>query len=258
MAIQGNVDRLTDFAAELVALKPEVIVVSLGEVALAVKRATSTIPIVMANVADPVAAGLVESLERPGANITGVSRQTSDVIGKQLQLLKELVPANKRLGVLLNPSDRMHSVVAGIVKDKADSLGVQVNVLSPGTTAEIDGAFRTLRSERAGAVLVNDGGVLFLSRAQIAEAALRDRLPSMFSYREPVEMGGLMSYGSSSVANYKRAAYFVNRILKGAKPADLPIEQSAKFEFVINLKTAKALGIAIPPAMLMRADETLQ
>ena len=258
VAIQGNQERLVEMATELVKLHPEAIVVSLAEVALVAKQATSTIPIVMANVADPVAAGLVASLARPGGNVTGVSRQTPEIVAKQIQLLREAFPRTTRIGVLLNTTDRLHQVIAGVAEDTARPLGMQVNTLVPNNAAEIEGAFSTLRGERVGALLVGDGGVLFLTRAQIVELALRDRVPTMFGYREIVNLGGLMSYGASSVTNYRRAAYFVDRILKGAKPADLPVEQSAKFELVINLKTAKALGVTIPQAILLRADDVIQ
>ena len=258
MALQGNQERLVELATELVKLRPEVIVVSLTEVALAAKQATSTIPIVMANAADPVAAGLVASLARPGGNVTGVSRQSPEIVAKQIQLLKEAFPRTTRIGVMLNNTDRLQKVIAGAVEETARSLGMQVNIVSPNAATEIESAFATLRAERVGAVLVGDGGVLFLTRTQIADLALRDRIPSMFGYREPVNAGGLMSYGASSVANYRRAAYFVDRLLKGAKPADLPVEQPAKFELVINLKTAKALGITLPQAILLRADDVIQ
>jgi putative ABC transport system substrate-binding protein len=258
VALQGNQERLVEMATELVKLRPEVIVVSLAEVALAAKQATGTIPIVMANVADPVAAGLVASLARPGGNVTGVSRQSPEIVAKQIQLLKEAFPRTTRIGVMLNNTDRLHAVIAGVVEETAKSLGMQVSIVSPNTATEIEGAFSTLRAERVSAVLVGDGGVLFLTRAQIPDLALRDRIPSMFGYREIANLGGLMSYGASSLANYRRAAYFVDRILKGAKPADLPVEQSAKFELVINLKTAKALGITLPQAILLRADEVIQ
>lgn len=258
VALQGNQERLVEMATELVKLRAEVIVVSLAEVALAAKQVTGTIPIVMANVADPVAAGLVASLARPGGNVTGVSRQSPEIVAKQIQLLKEVFPKTTRIGVMLNNTDRLHNVIAGVVEETAKSLGMQVSIVSPNTATEIEGAFSTLRADRVGAVLVGDGGVIFLARTQIVDLALRDRVPSMFGYREIVNGGGLMSYGASSLANYRRAAYFVDRILKGAKPADLPIEQSAKFELAVNLKTARALGITFPQAILLRADEVIQ
>jgi putative ABC transport system substrate-binding protein len=256
LAIQGNVDRLTELAAELVKLNPDVLVVSLTEVATVARKATSTIPIVMANAADPVAAGLVASLARPGGNVTGVSRQTPELIAKQLQLLKETLPRTSRVGVLLNGSGRLDAAIAEVVKKSSESVGVRYSILTPASSSEIEQAFSTLHSDHADAVVVSGGGVFYLSRDQIANLALKHRM-SIYPYREAVSAGGLMSYGESNIANYRRAAYFVDRILKGAKPADLPVEQSAKFELVVNLKTAKAIGIAIPPSILARADEVV-
>jgi putative ABC transport system substrate-binding protein len=258
VAIQGNVDRLKELAAELVALRPDVFVVSLSEVALVAKNATSTIPIVMANAADPVAAGLVASLAHPGGNVTGVSRQTPQLVAKQLQLLKEILPRTSRVGLLLSRSGRLESAIVEAAQRTAASLGMQISAVTATTTAEIEQAFSNLRSLRADAVVVSPGGVFYLSRAQIADLALKHRLASIFGYREAVAAGGLMSYGENSSANYHRAAYFVDKILKGAKPADLPVEQPVKFEFVINRKTAKALGVAIPQTLLVRADELVE
>jgi putative ABC transport system substrate-binding protein len=257
-SIQGNRDSLDDMAAELVRLKPDVIVVSLTEVAVAVRNATGTIPIVMANVGDPVAAGLVASLAHPGGNVTGVGRETPELISKQLQLLNEVLPKAARVGVLMNPTDRLRSANLDVIGKTAEALGIQVEILGPGSIADIEDAFATLRKARAAAVLVGGGGVFFLTRHEITDLALRSRLPSMASFREFVEIGGLMSYGANSVANYRRAAFFVDRILKGTRPADLPVEQPTKYEFVVNLKTAKALGISIPPAVLLRADEVIR
>ena len=259
VAIDGNIDRLKELAAELVRLKPEVLVASLTEVALVAKGATSTIPIVMANASDPVAAGLVASLAHPGGNVTGVARQTPDLIAKQLQLLKEALPRTSRVGVLLSKSSgRLESAIVEAVNRTAASLGMQISFVMATTTLEIEQAFSTLRSVRADALVVSGGGVFYLTRAEIADLARKHRLPSVYSYREAVTAGGLMSYGENSAANYRRAAYFVDKILKGANPADLPVEQSAKFEFTINLKTAKALGIAIPQTLIVRADELVE
>ena len=257
VAVEGNLDRLAELAAELVRLRPDVLVVSLTEVAIAAQQATTTIPIVMANVADPVAAGLVQTLSRPGGNVTGVSRQTPEIVAKQIQLMKEVLPRAARVGLLLNTTERLRQGAVRTVKDTADSLGVRSTVLTPSTTAEIDAAFARLRAEQADAVLVLGGGVFFLTRVRIAELALGTRLASMFEFREAVHAGGLMSYGASSAANYHRAAYFVDRILKGAKPAELPVEQPSTFELVVNLRTARSLGITIPQAILLRADEVI-
>ncbi len=259
LALQGRPELFPRFASELVAMKPEMIVVSVVEAALAVKAATSTIPIVTVSVSDPVAAGLVSSLARPGGNVTGLMRETRDLIGKNLQLLKETLPGTERIGVLVNPADPVKSMMEADAKEAAKALGVQLNFweAEAGST-EIETAFSTLHAERMGAVLVLGGAGFYLDRKHIAELALKNRLPSMFQNREFVEAGGLLSYAPNTAANYRRAAYFVDKILKGAKPADLPVEEPSKFELMINLKTAKALGLTIPQSVLLRADEVIQ
>jgi putative ABC transport system substrate-binding protein len=255
--LQGQLDRMAQLAAELVQLKPDVLVVSVTEAALAARNATRTIPIVMVSVPDPVAAGLVSSLARPGGNVTGLSRQTDELIGKNFQLLKETLPQTARVGVLANPTDPLHSVLVGNVKEAAKSLGVEISIVEAAPT-ELELAFSTMHTNRVGAVLVLGGGAFYLNRTQIVGLALRNNLPSAFLNREFVEAGGLLSYAPSTIANYQRAAVFVDKILRGAKPADLPIEQPTKFELVINLKTAKALGLTIPPSLLARADEVIE
>ncbi len=258
VALQGHPELFPRLAAELVRLKPDVLVVSVTEAALAARNATSTIPIVMVSVADPVAAGLVTSLARPGGNVTGLSRQTRDLIGKTLQLLKEALPEATRFALLVNPSDPLGSTMEGDARDAAKVLGVQLQIVEARPPAELDGAFSTMRADRAGAVLVVGGAGFYLDRAHIAGLALRNRLPSVFQNREFVEAGGLLSYAPSTAANYRRAAVFVDKILKGAKPADLPIEQPTKFELVINLKTARALGLTIPQSVLVQADKVIE
>jgi ABC-type uncharacterized transport system substrate-binding protein len=257
VALQGHPELFPRLAAELVGLKPEVLVVSVTEAALAAKAATSAIPIVMVSVPDPVAAGLISSLARPGGNVTGLTRETRELVGKNLELLREALPGTGRIGVLVNPTDPLESAMVTDAKDAAKTLGVQLKIVEAGTT-EIESAFSTLHTERMGAVLVLGGAGFYLSRAQIVGLALKDRLPSMFQNREFVEAGGLLSYAPSTVANYRRAAEFVDKILKGAKPADLPVEQPTKFELVVNLKTAKALGLTIPPSLLLRADQVIE
>jgi putative tryptophan/tyrosine transport system substrate-binding protein len=258
VALQGDVEQLSRLADELVRLEPDVLVVSVVEAALAAKRATTSIPIVMVNVADPVGAGLVASLARPGGNITGLSRQGPDLVGKQFQILKEALPRTARVGVLVNPTEPLHALVGKLAQAAAASLDMEATVLEPHAPAELEGAFAALRADRVGAVLVGGGGSYYLSRAVIAELALRGRLPSMFQNRESAEAGGLMSYAANTVANYRRAAFFVDRIFHGAKPAELPIEQPTKFELIVNLKTAKALGVSIPRSVLLRADVVIQ
>ena len=256
--LQGSPGRMDQLAAELVQLTPAVLVVSVTEAALAAKRATSTIPIVMVSVSDPVAAGLVSSLGRPGGNVTGLTRQTPALIGKNLQLLKEAIPKTTLVGVLANPTDPLHSVMVEEVKEAAKSLGVQVSIVQARPPTELGGAFSTFRNNRASAALVLGGGAFYLNRSQIVGLALTHRLPSMFQAREFVAAGGLLSYAPSTTANYRRAAFFVDRILKGTKPGDLPVEQPTQFELVINLKTARALDLTISPSLLARADTVIE
>jgi putative ABC transport system substrate-binding protein len=258
VALQGHPELFPRLAAELVRLKPDVLVVSVTEAALAAKKATSTIPIVMVSVPDPVGAGLVSSLARPGGNVTGLSRQTRDIIGKTFQLLKEALPETSRVDLLANPTDPLSSAMVAEAKEAAKSLGVQLKIVEARAPTELEGAFSTMRADQAGATLVVGGAGFYLNRTRIADLALRNRLPSVFQNREFVEAGGLLSYAPSTVANYRRAAFFVDKILKGTKPADLPVEEPTQFELVINLKTAKALGLTIPPSLLVRADQVIE
>ena len=256
--LRGDPARMDQLANELVRLNPAVLVVSVTEAALAAKKATSTIPIVMVSVPDPMAAGLVSSLGRPGGNITGLTRQTPDLIGKNLQILKETLSSTTSVGVLVNPTDPLRSAMMGEVREAARSLGVAVNFVEARPPTELEGAFSTLQINRVDAVFVLGGAAFYLNRTEIGELALRNRLPSMFQAREFVEAGGLLSYAPSTTENYRRAASFVDRILRGAKPADLPVEQPTKFELVINLKTARALGMTIPRSLLLRADHVIE
>ncbi len=256
-ALQGHPELLPRFAAELVGLKPDVLVVSVTEAVIAAKAATSTIPIVMVSVADPVAAGLVASLARPGGNVTGLSRETRELIGKNLQLLKEALVGANRIGVLVSATDPLNSADVADAKKSAAALGVRLKLVEARPT-EIESAFSSLHTERMEAVLVLGGAGFYLDRVHIAGLALENRLPSMFQNREFVEAGGLISYAPSTVANYRRAASFVDKILKGARPSDLPVEQPTKFELVINLKSAQILGMTIPQPVLLRADEVIQ
>jgi ABC-type uncharacterized transport system substrate-binding protein len=258
VALQGHPELFPRLAAELVGFKPDVLVVSVTEAALAAKKATSTIPIVMVSVPDPVGAGLVSSLARPGGNVTGLSRESRDLIGKNLQLLKETLPDITRVGVLANPADPLKPAMVADAEKAARSLGVQLKIVEARAPTELEGAFSTIRTDRAGAMLVVGGAGFYLNRTRIADLALRNRLPSVFQNREFVEAGGLLSYAPSTVANYRRAAFFVDKILKGAKPGDLPVEQPTKFELVINLKTAKGLGLTIPQSLLQRADQVIE
>ncbi len=255
----GDIDkRLPLLAAELVRLKPDVLVVSITVAALAAKNATTTIPIVMVNVDDPVESGLIASLARPGGNVTGLSRLTPELVGKHLELLKEAVPKAVRVAVLSNPRNPLHPELVRNAKLAAGSLGVQLKIVEARAPMELEGAFSTMAGERMSALLVLGDGMFYVNRTRIADLALRNRLPSMFGSGDLSRAGGLMAYAPRSVDNYRRAATYVDKILKGAKPADLPVEQPTKFELVINLKTAKALGLTIPPSVLLRADEVIR
>ncbi len=227
--------------------------------AAAAKNATGTIPIVMIAVRDPVGTGLIASLARPGGNVTGVSGSAGlGLFAKQLELLKETVPKIRRVAILSNPTNAYHQLAIREVNVQARSLGVLLQLLEAQGPNEFDGAFAAMAKERVGALLVLSDAMLSSHRTRLADLAARSRLPAAYGVRESVEAGGLMSYGPSILDSYRQAATYVDKILKGAKPADLPVEQPTKFELVINLKTAKALGITIPPHLLMLADEVLQ
>jgi len=254
----GQMDRLPELAADLVRLKVELIVTSGSTTALAAQKVTDAIPIVMVNTGDPVRLGLVASLSRPGRNVTGLASYLPELAGKHLEVLKELVPAFKRVAVVWTPSNPLH---AGGLKDleaPARTLALEIVPLKVSSPDHLEGVFQTATAERAGAVWVFGDSMFLLHRDQIATLALNRRLPTLFNYRQHVDVGGLISYGPSAPVMYHRAAVFVDKILKGAKPADLPVEQPTKFEMVINLKTAKALGLTIPPSVLARADQVIE
>jgi putative ABC transport system substrate-binding protein len=251
-------DQLSSLAAELVRRKVDILVAGTTYGALAAQKATKTIPIVMVNVTDPVATGLVASLARPGGNVTGLSRVTLDLVDKNLGLLTEAVPGVVRIAVLFNSTHPLHAALLKSVKHAAESLRLELKPVEARAPNELDGAFTVIARERVKALLVLADGMFWGERKRIADLALRNRLPSMFANSEHAEAGGLMSYAPSSVEPYRRAAYYVDRILKGAKPADLPVEQPTKLELVINLKTAKSLGLTIPPSLLLRADQVIE
>ena len=257
---EDRVDRLPDLAAELVRLKVHLIIASAGtQVATAAKNATETIPIVMIAVRDPVGTGLIASLARPGGNVTGVSGSAGlEWVAKQLELLKETVPKIRRVAILSNPTNAYHQLAIREVNVAARSLGVQLQLLEARGPNEFDGAFAAMAKERVGALLVLSDAIFSSHRTRLADLAARSRLPAAYGVRESVEAGGLMSYGVSFVAQFRRAALFVDKILKGAKPADLPVEQPTEFELVINMKTAKALGLTIPQSVLLRADHVIE
>jgi putative ABC transport system substrate-binding protein len=257
----GKNDRLPELAAELVRLKKVDVIVAFGVAATqAARNATKTIPIVGAPMGgDPVQSGFVASLARPGGNITGLATFPGRAIhGKNLELLKEAVPGVSRVAILLNPSNPAHQAVMQEVKAAARVLGVQLQPLEARGPHEFDRAFSAMAGERAGALLVMTDGVFAQYVMQLVNFAARHRLPAMYGFADFPKAGGLMSYGPNPSDQFRRAAYFVDKILKGAKPADLPVEQPTKFELVINLKTAKALGLTVPQSLLFRADEVIE
>jgi putative ABC transport system substrate-binding protein len=255
---EGQIDRLGELAAQLVRLKVDVIVTWFTPTAIAAKQATRDIPIVMAETGDPIGTGLIASLPRPGGNVTGVSWFSTLIAGKALGLLHELIRNAALIAVLVNPRLPEGARTQPDAHEAARVLGRQLLVLNASTPAEIDAAFAAMREKRAGALFVG-GDPFFSSRVQqIVALAARDAIPAMYTNREFVEQGGLMCYGNDIADAYRRVGVYVGRILNGALPADLPIDQATKFEFVINLRTAKALGLTIPNTVLIAADEVIE
>ena len=255
----GKSERLAQLARELVRWKADVIVTSTDAATAAVRRQTQTIPIVMAFGTDPVGTGFVASLGRPGGNVTGLSNITAELGGKRLEVLKEAVPKLSRVAFLWNPDVRGAVLDYKETEARARSLRLELHSVEVSTADDLDRAFATLTGERVQAFIVAAANiVMFARRAAIARFAQSNRLASMYAAKEYVDAGGLMSYGASVPDMFRRSALYVDKILKGAKPADLPVEQPTKFELVINVKTAKALGLTIPPSVLLRADEVIE
>jgi putative ABC transport system substrate-binding protein len=255
---EGKNDHLPSLAAELTRLGLDVIVTGGAQPTRAAREATSTIPIVMANDADPVGSGVVASLARPGGNITGLSNLAPEISGKRLELLKEIVPSLSRLAIVGTSTTSGTAQVLKEMEPAAGLFKVQLQYLDVLSPKDIETVFRAASKGRADAVLVLQGGVFNAQRKQIVDLAVRSRLPAIYHAPEWVEDGGLMSYGVSVTDLYRRAAIYVDKILKGAKPADLPVEQPKKFEFIINLKAAKQIGLTIPPNVLARADRVIR
>jgi putative tryptophan/tyrosine transport system substrate-binding protein len=260
-AIGQRLSQLPELAAELVRRKVDVLVASGGPSVLPAKNATSTIPVVFVASLDPIATGLVPSLARPGGNVTGTTTMYADAIGKQLQLLSELFPKISHIAVLVRDNPESSTQVQRVREAElaARSLGLQLQITrvrDPRDPREFDAAFNAVRG--ATALIQLDDAVFTETRTQVAQLALKYRLPAMVGHRQIVEAGGLLSYGADIEDLYRHAAVYVDKILKGAKPGDLPIEQPTKFELVINLKTAKALGLTIPPSLLQRADQVIE
>jgi putative ABC transport system substrate-binding protein len=254
----GRPERFEGLAAELVRLKVDVLVASNPAAALAAKKATASIPIVMVHTPDPVQLGLVASLGRPGGNVTGTTSLSADLSAKQLELLKEAIPQASRVAVLSNPVNPWHPQAIKGAEGAARSLHVQLHNAEVRTGGDLEAAFTAMTKERAEGVLVLSDPMTFFHRARIAELAAKRRLPTMHGVRGYVDAGGLMSYWAYQADLYRRAVSYVDRILKGAKPGDLPIEQPTRFELVINMKTARTLRLTIPPSLLARADQVIE
>jgi putative ABC transport system substrate-binding protein len=256
---EGRADRLAGLVADLVRVDVDVIVAANTAIAVAAKQATSRIPIVMAIGGDPVALGLVASLARPGGNVTGLSFGVGmGTFGKGLELLKEAVPAARRVAVLSNPINPAHGPAVEHLRGVAPSVGVHLQLLEARGPDEFERAFAAMDRERAEALLVVADSMFGFNRARLQGLVSRSRLPAMYGAREHTEAGGLMSYAVDVRDNFRRAAAYVDKILKGARPADLPVEQPTKFELLINLKAAKTLGLVIPPPLLARADRLIE
>jgi ABC-type uncharacterized transport system substrate-binding protein len=254
----GRDELLPRLAAELVDLNVNVILTYGTKATRAAKQATSTIPIVMLTALDPVGAGLASSLARPGGNITGSSEVSKELSTKRLELLKEAVPKAKRIGVLMDPSHPTNALDLKSTEIAAQALGVTLQSLEVRASGELDSALANMFRQHVDALIVLPGDLLFTHRRHILDLAGKNRLPVIYGWGEVAAAGALLSYGVDIADNYRRAAYYVDKILKGAKPGDLPIEQPTKFELVINLKTAKTLGLTIPPSLLQRADQVIE
>jgi putative ABC transport system substrate-binding protein len=257
---EGKPERLPALAAELVALKVDVLVAAATLPALAAKQATKTIPIVFAFAGDPVTSGLVTSLARPGGNVTGLSGLAPELVGKRLELLTHAVPGVSRVAVLWQPGGQGERTDKDMLKEAevtARALGVRLQFVEARGPADFDRAFSDMTRERAGALTVLAGTMFFNERRRLVDLAAKNRLPAAYGSRDFVDAGGAMSYGANTADLFRRAAAYVDKILKGAKPGDLPVEQPTKFELVINLKAAKALSLTIPPSLLARADHVV-
>ena len=258
---EGKPERLPALAAELVALKVDALVAPGTLAALAAKRATKTIPIVFPTVGDPVTDGLVTTLARPGGNVTGLSNLSPELVGKCLELLHQAIPGVRRVAILWQPGavpERTGKDIRKRAEVAGQALGIRLQFVEVGGPADFDRAFSDMTRARAGALIVHPFAMFINERKRLVDLPSKIRLPAVYGTRESVDAGGLMSYGPNLADSFRRAATYVDKILKGAKPADLPVEQPTKFELVINLKTAKALGLTIPPSLLARADEVIQ
>jgi len=255
---EGKAERLPGLVAELIQLKVDVIVASDSISTKAAQKATAAIPIVMASSGDPVGSGFVKSLARPEANITGSSNFTSDLSPKLLDLLRSMVPTLTRVAVLVNPDNPAHTGTTKGVRDAASVAGMKTLVVEARSAKEVEAAFALMAREKVGAIVIQPDVIFTEPRSQVIDLATKNRLPSIMTSRRYAEDGGLMSYGHDWTENYRRAATYVDKILKGAKPADLPVQQPTRFELHINAKTAKALGLKIPHSLLISADKVIE
>jgi putative tryptophan/tyrosine transport system substrate-binding protein len=255
---EGKLERLPELAAGLARLNVNIIVTAGNEAVQAAKTATQTIPIVMAFSGDPVGAGFVATLARPGGNITGLSRINIELTAKRLELLNEVMPTATRIAVLYNPEGRVPMLALKEAQAMAKKLGLQIQALEMQAPQDIDNAFRSAARERAGAVMTLAGGFTGFNRKRIVNLAAKSRLPAMYNNSRFVEDGGLMSYASDQREEFRRATLYVDKILKGTKPGELPVEQPTKFELLMNLRTAKQIGLTIPPHVLARADKIIR
>jgi putative ABC transport system substrate-binding protein len=255
---EGKLDQLSDLAAEFVYLQVDAIVTLAPQATLAAKRATQTIPIVFVAMGDPVASGVVVSLARPGANLTGTTRMLSEMSAKHVELLKEVVPSLASLAVLWNPTNSSHPPAMHAVNAAARSLSLQVNPSEARSPADLDSIFATIIQERADGVLFIADPVFFIQLKRMTDFVVSNRLPAIANFTEFPKLGGLMGYAPSVPDEFRHAASLIDKILKGAKPADLPVEQPTRFQLVMNLKSVKALGLTVPPSLLATADEVIE
>jgi putative tryptophan/tyrosine transport system substrate-binding protein len=255
---EGNYERFPSLVAELLASNVDVLVTAGTPASLAIKKATTSVPVVMIAAGDPIGTGLVPSLAEPGGNLTGLSSIAPDLEGKRLELLREILPKLSHVGMFINSGNPFHTASLQKARTAAETVRIMLQVLDVRTSEDLDGAFAAIIKERPEALLILADRVFLHNRARIMDFATQQRLPNVNAYHELVEAGGLMSFGPSYEEMHRRAAAYVDKILKGAKPADLPIEQPTKFTLVVNLKSAKAIGVNMPPALLARADEVIE
>jgi putative ABC transport system substrate-binding protein len=255
---EGRIERFPELAAEMVRLKVDIIVTRGTPAAIAARNATTTTPIVMAAIGEPVETGMVASLAQPGGNVTGLSAFTTELTAKRIEIMRELMPQMLRMALLDNMENRSVPAQWNEMKKAALALGIQSQLCDVHRPDDIEPAFNTAMAERADALSVGNDSVVIVNRHRIVELAAKHRLPTIYATREFVDAGGLLSYSANYPDLYRRAASYVDKIFKGAKPGELPVEQPTKFELVINLKTAKALGLTVPPSLLVRADEVIE